>query len=62
MDTKITSGNILISDVSNLQVTLDGKAPSAHTHSIANLTDMALSLPNYAYFNGSTATNSRVCT
>ena len=37
-----------ISDVTNLQTTLDGKASSSHTHSIANVTDLQTTLDGKA--------------
>jgi hypothetical protein len=51
-----TSHTHAISDVTNLQTTLDGKAATSHTHSISNVTSLQTSLDAKANLSGATFT------
>ena len=44
----VKGGSITIDQVTGLQGQLDGKAPSSHTHTVANITDLTSTLAAYA--------------
>ena len=44
---KLEGHTLEISDIANLQTTLNGKAPSSHTHTIGQITNLENTLNNY---------------
>lgn len=65
-DTRLTNNrdpnphNHIISDVTNLQTTLDGKALASHTHGLASITDAGTAAAKTAAANGTDATSEQV--
>ncbi len=49
------SHNHIISNIDNLQTTLDGKASSSHTHTVANITDLKATATELNYMDGVTS-------